>query len=148
MAEGKNTLRLDVAAFLPLVKRLERLDGDVKGTVNKALKMASKKVTEDTEAAIAAPNLPAGGDYSTGATMESIVRNPEIEWQGSVASVPVGFDFAKEGHGGYLIAGTPKMSRVEPLFQMYRRKKYMKEIDDMIQDELEQAIADAMEGKT
>ena len=146
MAE-RNTLRLDTKAFTGLLEKLEAMGGDIKGAVTDALKQAAETIADDTEAAIAPGNLPAGGKYSTGRTAESIVRDTNVRWDGLSAWVPVGFDFSLPGAGGYLITGTPKMPPDHELNRMYKQKKYMAGIQNGIREVLMDEMQESFEGK-
>lgn len=135
----RNTLKLDTSGmFTDLIARLEDIGGDVEQAISDGLHNASAKIAKDTEKALFAPSLPAHGKYSTGATEESIVRDAQVEWQGSVASIPVGFDFSKKGAGGFLISGTPTMQPDKALQKMYKGKQYMLEVSK----EIEEAVGD------
>lgn len=123
-----------------MLTELDRLGGDVKRTVDKALKRAGDKIAADTLTAIDSANLPAKGVYSKGDTRESVITEPQVTWDGNVASIPVGFDFSKPGAGGYLISGTPRMRPDMALQKMYRQKKYMAEIQNEISDAVMQEI--------
>jgi hypothetical protein len=127
-------MRLDVGGFKHYLKQLHSLGGDVKGAVEDALGQASKTITDHTEEAMAPANLPAGGQYSHGATKESIIRDNRVRWEGLVGWVPVGFDFSKPGAGGYLITGTPRMAPDKALNRMYKGKKFMQMIQEDISD--------------
>ena len=131
---ARTTLRLDTKGFDRMLKELEAAGGDVKRAVDEALTKASAKITQDTKAAMAQPNLPARGEYSTGDTMDSIIQDARVEWEGSVASIPVGFDFSKPGAGGFLISGTPMMPPVPALRRIYRQKAYMAGINKGMQE--------------
>ena len=143
---ARNTLRLDTSGFDAYIRKLDSLGGDVRMAVNDALGSAADKIEKDTRAALAHVNLPAKGRFSSGDTEESIVTNPNVEWDGTVASIPVGFDFNKPGAGGFLITGTPRMKPDYELQRMYKQKRYMAQIQNQIGDALLDAVHDAMEG--
>lgn len=127
---ARNTLRLDTSGFEGLLRRLESLGGNVDQAVENALTSAGKTIENDTREAMKRPYLPAKGQYSSGDTEKSIIKNPAVQWDGSTAWIPVGFDFSKPGAGGFLITGTPKMAPDPKLKQIYKGKKYMKAIQD------------------
>ena len=137
---GKNLLKLDVSGFEAYIQKLEKLEADIKPIVSDALNQAGETITDDTFDAVSDSNLPRGGEYSTGKTKESIIKNPRVKWSGTMAEIGVGFDFSKPGAGGYLITGTPRMAPDKALNRIYKSKKYMKDIQkDMInifQDEI------------
>lgn len=125
---GKNLLRLETGGFEEYIAKLEKLEADIKPVVDQALNKAGVKITNDTLNAVAEPNLPRGGKYSSGETKESVVHNPQVKWTGSIAEIGVGFDFDKPGAGGFLITGTPRMAPDKALNKIYKSKKYMKDV--------------------
>ena len=135
----KNTLNLELSGFNELVTKLEGLNGDVKKVVTDALQQAADTIEEDTRDAVKKSNLPAKGKYSTGDT-ERAIASPSVTWSGNIAEVGVGFDYSKNGAGGFLITGTPRMQPDRELQKMYKQKKYMKAIqrdmEDVVQDEI------------
>ena len=137
---GKNLLKLDVSGFEEYIQKLEKLEADIKPIVSDALNQAGETITDDTFDAVSDSNLPRGGEYSTGKTRESIIKNPRVKWSGTTAEIGVGFDFNKPGAGGYLITGTPRMAPDKALNKIYKSKKYMKDIQkdmiDIFQDEI------------
>jgi len=143
---ARNTLRLDTSGFEEMLRKLDSLGGDVKNAVSNALIQSAETITEDTEEAMLAANLPAGGRYSTGTTRESIVRDQQVQWEGLIGSVPVGFDFSKPGAGGYLITGTPRMQPNRALNRMYKQKRYMNQIQKDMGEVIMDYVIEKMEG--
>lgn len=141
---GKNMLKLDTRGFDDYVAKLQKLGADLKPIFTDALTQAAETITKDTINGMKDQYLPAHGEYSSGDTKKSIVRNPRIEWIGMVGEVAVGFDFSKPGAGGLLITDTPKMQPDEELNRIYKDKKYMTNIKkDMIkifQDEIDKRM--------
>lgn len=137
---ARNTLKLELSGFKELLARLDKLGGDVPGVVEDALTQAAGTIADDTLAALANANLPAGGKFSGGDTKAAVVTNPRVEWSGTTASVGVGFDYDKPGAGGLLITGTPKMKPDYALQKMYKKKGYMQKI----QDDMRKIVTDAI----
>lgn len=138
---AKNKLAIEFEGFDEVLSRLKELNGDVKGTAEKALRETHKIVTEKAEEGIAASNLPAGGKYSTGDTKRSLKRNAAIEWDGDVASVPVGFDIKNGGLASiFLMYGTPMMDKDQALYNAFYGRKTKNEImkvqEDIFYDEI------------
>ena len=129
-----NTLKLDTSGFERLLMDIDELGGNVRKVTESALKQAGVQIMNETILAVAKPNLPAKGRYSLGDTSASIIHWPKVEWDGNTAWIPVGFDFSKPGAGGYLIEGTPRMSPDIPLRKLYKGKKFMAEIQKMMQN--------------
>lgn len=141
-----NTLKLDTSGFEGMVRHLQELGGEVQKAVTDALQQAAETVTEDTQDAVRPPNLPAGGKYSHGDTAASIVT-PQVVWIGGVqAEVGVGFDYSKPGAGGFLITGTPRMRPDDALQRIYKRKTYMRNLQQDMCDVVEDYIVDALRG--
>lgn len=137
---ARNTLKLELSGFKELLARLDKLGGDVPEVVEDALTQAAGTIADDTLAALANANLPAGGKFSGGDTKAAVVTNPRVEWSGTTASVGVGFDYDKPGAGGLLITGTPKMKPDYELQKMYKKKSYMQKI----QDDMRKTVTDAI----
>lgn len=143
----RTTLNLDTKNIEQLILKLDELEGDVKSAVEDALTQAAETITDDTIDAMHESNLPAGGEYSDGETKESIVKNPKVIWEGTKASVAVGFDYDKPGAGGYLITGTPRMRPVQPLNVIYTGKRYMTDIRKDMEAVMQDYINEKMGGK-
>lgn len=141
----RNTLRLDISGFEELITKLDAVNGNVKRAVTDALQQAAETVRDDTTDALAKEYMPRQGVYSTGRTKATVVI-PEVEWSGTLAVVPVGFDYGEKGAGGFLISGTPRMQPNRKLEQIYTRKKYMKQLQEDMQDVITDYISRAMGG--
>lgn len=141
---GRNVLKLETKAFEEYGVKLDRLGADLKKIFTDALEQAGETIGEDTLDAVAEGNLPAGGHYSTGETKEAVITNPAVKWDGMIGSIGVGFDFGKTGAGSYLITGTPRMKPDKALKQMYKGKRYMREIQksmiEIFNDEIERRM--------
>ena len=143
---GRNTLKLDTTGFDRLINHLKDLNGDVQTAVTDALEQAGETITADTHDAVQKPNLPAEGKYSHGDTEASIVT-PQVKWiGGTLAEMGVGFDYDKPGAGGFLITGTPKMRPDMALQRIYKRKKYMRDIQNSMYEVVQEYIVDALKG--
>ena len=87
----RNTLRLDTSGFEELIVKLDSLNGDVKAAVTDALQQAAETVRDDTMDALESQYMPHQGLYSTGQTKTTVVA-PSVNWSGTLAEAPVGFD--------------------------------------------------------
>lgn len=146
MAKKNKGLGFDYMIFAEYGERLEELGGDLKEIFTDLLEQTAETIQWDTDDAMAKSNLPRGGKYSQGDTRKAIVKNPRVSWAGSVAEIPVGFDWAKESAAGYLISGTPRMDPNRRLEEIYGKKKYMRNIVKDMQEFLTDEIKDRMEG--
>lgn len=136
----KNSLDIDFGAFGVYAEQLDNLGADLKSIFEKAMEEEAKKVERDTIDAMDAANLPAQGKYSQGDTLNSIVRDAKVTWEGSVGEIPLGFDKTKSGAGGFLITGTPRMRPNMALEDIYGRKKYEQAIVRRIKARLDKEI--------
>ena len=132
--------------FMALKLTVDFAEGADEQKVMKAAQKAAKKVEEDTKSAMADANLPAGGIYSTGDTVASIVTDAKVDWHGSYGEISLGFDKSKPGAGGFLITGTPKMLPNRKLEDIYGRRKYESEIRKQIREDLDKAVKKYMGG--
>lgn len=129
-----NTLKLDISGLEEMLRKLDAMGGDVNSAVSEALETAGNQIRQDTQAALAPGNLPAGGRFSSGDTAAAVVTDTRARWEGTLAWIPVGFDFAKPGAGGFLITGTPRMQPDHALHAMYKQKRYMTKIQNDMQE--------------
>lgn len=120
-----NKTRIEFEGFEEVIAKLSKLNGDIKGITEKALKETHKVITKKAETAIA-PHK------QTGATERSLKRNAEIMWAGSEASVEVGFDLSNGGLPSvFLMYGTPKMKKDQNLYNAFFGNKTKKEIMEL-----------------
>ena len=140
------TLNVNMDLFAPMITKLDELGGNVKEIVTDALEQAAETIEWDTVDAVKDSNLPAKGKYSKKATENSIVRDSKVEWSGTYASINVGFDYQKEGAGGYLITGRPDMPPDMELNKMYKGKRYRKLLENDIKEIINDAIMEKMGG--
>ena len=116
MAKKKNGF--DTTALLKYAEQLDELGGSdaLKRATAAGMAEAKKEINRQVAAAMQTSNLPAGGIYSTGETLESLDENLAATWNGDIASLPVGFDMSKSGIVSIvLMHGTPKMRPVAGL---------------------------------
>ena len=140
-------MKLQLGGFQELITKLDSLQGDVKKAVTDALEQTGETIGEDTVDAVDNANLTAKGEYSKGNTKASIVSNPKVQWSGSQAEIGIGFDYNKKGAGGFLITGTPRMKPDYELQKIYKKKKYMNQIQSDMADVVNDYIIQKMEGK-
>lgn len=139
-------LIVNFGGFAEMVEKLDRLQGDIEKTTEQALKASHKIVTEKVEKAVQKSNLPAKGKYSTGKTADSIVKEADVKWDGTTASVDVGFDFKKGGMTSiYLMYGTPRMKPAKGLKAAIYGAAVKKEIKEKQKEIFSKAIKEKME---
>lgn len=142
----KQMISIDFKNFSDYAEKIDKLGANLKSVFSKAMEEAAEKVQQDTIAAIQPVNLPAKGRYSTGDTLNSVIRYPKTKWEGSVGEIPIGFDKTKPGAGGWLITGTPKMRPDYALEKIYGTKRYENELKKTIEKALQREIDKIMGG--
>ena len=142
----KQMISIDFKNFSDYAEKIDKLGANLKSVFSKAMEEAAEKVQQDTVAAIQPVNLPAKGRYSTGETLNSVIRDPKTKWEGSVGEIPIGFDKTKPGAGGWLITGTPKMRPDYALEKIYGTKRYENELKKTIEKALQREIDKIMGG--
>ncbi len=142
----KQMISIDFKNFSDYAEKIDKLGANLKSVFSKAMEEAAEKVQQDTIAAIQPVNLPDKGRYSTGDTLNSVIRDPKTKWEGSVGEIPIGFDKTKPGAGGWLITGTPKMRPDYALEKIYGTKRYESELKKTIEKALQREIDKIMGG--
>ena len=142
----KNYINVDFSCFAEYAEKLDLLGQDLKKIFEEVMEDAGADIADDTEAAIASGNLPAGGKYSKGATQKALIKSPKVRWSGMRGELPLGFDKDVPGSGGWLITGTPKMRPDYKLQDIYGRKTYEAKVRRQIRKALQKAIDKHMGG--
>ena len=105
--------QVEFDGFDQMLTRLKKLEGDAKEVTEEALKETFNVVTKKAEAAIK-PHR------ETGETEASLRQKPQIQWQGSVGTVHVGFDMKSGGLPSiFLMYGTPRMEKDQKLYNAF-----------------------------
>ena len=98
----KTKLSLSGDVFQEYADKLEKLGGNLRGAVERALEESADYVNDNLERDIKPHRR-------TGKTEKSLRKDWKVEWQGMTASIPVGFDITKGGLPSiFLMYGTPK----------------------------------------
>lgn len=146
MAARKSMIAIDFSNFADYADKLDKLGANLKSVFSKAMEEAAEKVQADTIAALEDAHLPAGGIYSHGGTKESVIKDPKTRWEGSIGEIGLGFDKTRQGAGGFLITGTPKMRPDLALERIYGTKRYENQLRKQIEKALQKEIDRIMGG--
>lgn len=107
-----------------------------------AMISAKVEVNKAIRNAMQPGNLPAGGAYSTGDTLESLDVTTTVKWEGTTASLHLGFDMQKSGITSILLMyGTPKMQPANGL----REAVYGESTRRIVRQEMEIAVQKVLE---
>ncbi len=146
---SRNKVTVDFGNFRDYLNKLEDLAGEdgLKKGVEAGLKSAKQYVNQELKAKMSKSNLPAHGKYSRSITINSIDKDFNIEWKGSVASTKVGFDFHKSGLTSiFLMYGTPKMPPVPGLYEAVYGRAAKSKIRKLQKEAIQKVIERTMEG--
>lgn len=91
-------LKIEFDGFDEMIKQFEEMEKDLKPAVEKALEASFEVVTPGIKAIIPSHR-------ETGSTEDSLIKVPEVKWNGNVGEVKVGFDLTKEIASQFLIYG-------------------------------------------
>lgn len=91
-------LKIDFDGFDKMLKQFDEMEKDIKPAVEKALEASFDVVTPGIKAII--PE-----HHRSGATEDSLIKTPKVEWDGNIAEVKVGFDLKKEIASQFLLYG-------------------------------------------
>lgn len=112
---ARNRISLSFKGFEELAEKLDKAGGDLKKVTEKALITSKKIVEKNLDEVVIKPNFPSEeepGQYSTGKTRDSIDRSETVDWNGTKASIKVGFDFKISGLTSvFLMYGTPRRKK-------------------------------------
>ena len=145
----RNKIGLRVKGFNEYMAKLDEIGGNaaMKRGVESALKTSKQYVNPQINKAMSTGNLPAKGKYSTGETKESIDTNMNVEWDGFLARIKIGFDFNESGITSVMLMyGTPKMPPVKGLKSSIYGAKTKREIANLQTEALTKTIKRIMEG--
>lgn len=108
--------------FNDLIARLDDLDGNVKKAVNNCLEASQEIISKKLEKDMKKHNR-------TGNTKEAIVKSSPVSWQGTKASIDVGFNFPKGLPSVFLMYGTPRHKKDSKIYNDVYGKKTREEIE-------------------
>ena len=135
----RNNFYLDFSQFEEFAEELDGLGADLKTIFTDIMEQTAETVDEDTAQAMDSNNLPAKGNYSSGRTLKTIIKNPKVKWSGTRGDVGYGFNKSIPNAGSYLITGTPRMQPNYALEDIFVRKKYK---NRMVKDIMEYLMAE------
>lgn len=136
----KSMLSIDFSAFEDLAEKLDKIGADLPKVIGKVMEETATEVQADTLAALDNADLPAGGIYSRGDTVKSVINNVNVKVSGSLLEVNLGFDKRRPGAGGFLITGTPRMQPDRALADIYTNKKYERQVTNAIKKALQKEL--------
>lgn len=134
----KNKIGLTFSGFEELVSKLDKLGGDLKSVTTEALEKSHGLVTPGIHKAMKK-------HHRTGDTEKSIVDNTKVEWEGTVASIEVGFDISSGGLPSiFLMYGTPRMKKDTTLYNSIYGSSIRRKVQEAQSEIFSKAINERM----
>lgn len=125
---AKNKTGIEFEGFEEVLSKLKKLDGDIKGTSEEALVKTKRYIHKNLGTAMEPHNR-------TYKTVQSLVKNNIIKWNGNIVSIDTGFDIS---HGGlpsvFLMYGTPRMDKDQKLYNAIFGAKTKREVMKLQED--------------
>lgn len=135
MSKYKNKMGIEFEGFDEVISKMNTLNGNVKEITNKGLIETHKIITQKAGVAVQKNNLPAKGKYSTGQTAKALKKDANIQWNGAVGSVPVGFSISQGGLASiFMIYGTPRYMKNQKMYDTFWSKKTHDEVIEKQED--------------
>lgn len=107
---SKNKISLDFKNFEEYAERLDKLGGNLREAIEKALQESADLINQQLES-----DMPK--HHRTGRTQRSILSNGRVEWSGTIAEIKVGFSISNGGFPSiFLMYGTPRMDKDQKLY--------------------------------
>ena len=116
MARKKNGF--DTTMLEKYAERVEAAGGHaaLKRATEAAMITAKQEINKKITSKMQQANLPAGGKYSTGDTLDSLDKTMAVDWDGNIAKLPLGFNMDESGITSVLLMhGTPHQAPVKGL---------------------------------
>jgi len=122
--------------FADLAEAIDRAGGDLKSAVNEALTDTQKLIQNNLTNAAAVYAHDGLKGYATGAMYDSIIKDAQVHWMGTVAEVSVGFKISEKGgwHSIFVMYGTPRMAKDPRVYNAIKGTKTKKDIAELQQE--------------
>ena len=137
---AKNKIGLKFDDIEDMLKRLERVEGDIKATTEAALKASKQAVAPGIQREIARHRR-------TGTTEATLDKDMSVKWEGTKGAIKIGFNIRKGGLPSiFLMYGTPRMKKDTKLYNSVYGAKTKKTIAAAQKEVFEKRITRRMGG--
>lgn len=137
---AKNKISLEFKAFEEYAEKLDKLGGDLKAVTEKALQNSHDFIMPKLHRDM-------NKHHRTGRTEKSIVDDAKVEWEGTTASIRIGFKISDGGLPSiFLMYGTPRMQKDQQLYDDVYGKRTKKQIAELQEKTFARAIKKVMGG--
>ena len=126
-------LKLDFSGLDKMIEDMHKMEADVKGVAETALTKSRDYINDNLKTAMQS-------HIRTGKTLGSL-KNATVEWSGTVAKIPVGFDIANGGIASiFLMYGTPRMKKDTKLYKAIYGKETKEKVQEIMKEEFQKAL--------
>ena len=131
---------IDFSQLEDLAEKWEKAGGKVEQLAESCLKAAHEAVTPPIVQDMTK-------HHRTGSTQESIVTKADVNWDGTKANIPVGFDIKQGGLPSiFLMYGTPRMKKDTKLYADVYGKKAQERIKKAQEETFQKGIKKLLGG--
>jgi hypothetical protein len=136
----KNKIGLKFDGFEELINQFEAMGGDLKIATENALKASKEAVTPGIQQAI-------NKHRKTGDTEKSLDKSMTVDWQGTTASIDIGFHVRQGGLPSiFLMYGTPRTKKDTKLYNSVYGSKVKRQVAEAQKEVFQKMIARRMGG--
>lgn len=133
-------IKMQFPGWQEMAEKLDRLEGDLKETTEKALKASHAAITPNIEASFKPHSVRFSGD-----TLETLRRSEKVEWSGMVGAIPIGFDISKGGLPSiFIMYGAPTVAPDKKVYDAFYGAATKREISKIQYETFQKAIDEAM----
>ena len=131
-------LKLDFSGLDKMIEDMHKMGANVKDVAESALKKGRDYINNNLESAMASHNR-------SGETIKSL-KNAPVEWDGTVAKIPVGFDIKNGGLRsiflmyGTKVYGTPRVKKDMKLYKAIYGKETKEKVQEIMKDEFQKVL--------
>lgn len=131
-------LKLDFSGLDKMIEDMHKMGANVKEVTENALKKSRDYINDNLETAMAPHNR-------SGETLKSL-KDAGVEWSGTVAKIPVGFDIKNGGMPsiflmyGTKVYGTPRVKKDTKLYKAIYGKATKEKVQEIMKNEFQKVL--------
>ena len=137
---ANNKIGLQFEGFEELANQFEALGGDLKAATENALKASKQAITPGIQQAI-------DKHRKTGDTEKSLDKSMKVNWEGTTASIDIGFHVRQGGLPSiFLMYGTPRVKKDRKLYNSIYGSKVKRQVAEIQKETFQKMIMRRMGG--
>ena len=137
---AKSKIGLEFSGFDEMIERLDKADGDIKGAVEECLTAAEQTVAGKLHSDMKR-------HHRSGRTEKAIIDDAQVKWEGTTASISVGFDLKNGGLPSvFLMYGTPRMPKDQKVYNDVYGSATKKEVAKLQEEAVKRRLTEALGG--